>query len=68
MQPSAPGGKRGCVIVPMENGNWQVLLLGAGGEYPPTDEEGFLEYLRSLPTSEAYDAVKDARPLSPIYG
>lgn len=68
VQPSAPGGKRGAVIVPMENGNWQVLLLGAGGEYPPTDEEGFLEYTRSLPTNEVYEAIKDATPLSPIYG
>lgn len=68
VQPSAPGGKRGGVIVPMENGHWQVLLLGAGGEYPPTDEEGFMEYARSLPTPEFYNAIKDAKPISPIYG
>jgi 2-polyprenyl-6-methoxyphenol hydroxylase-like FAD-dependent oxidoreductase len=68
MQPSAPAGKRGAVVVPMENGLWQVLLLGAGGEYPPTDEEGFMEYIRSLPTSALYDALQGATPMSPIYG
>jgi 2-polyprenyl-6-methoxyphenol hydroxylase-like FAD-dependent oxidoreductase len=68
IQPSAPLNKRGCVLLPMENGLWQTLLLGAGGDYPPTDEEGFMEYARSLPDPAFYDAIKDAKPVSPIYG
>jgi 2-polyprenyl-6-methoxyphenol hydroxylase-like FAD-dependent oxidoreductase len=35
---------------------------------PPTDEPGFLDFARSLRSSVAYDAIKDAQPLSPIYG
>ncbi len=68
IQPTAPAGKRGGLILPMENGLWQVVLLGAGGEYPPTDEAGFMEYARNLPVTDFYDAIKNAKPMSPIYG
>ncbi|MEI2577520.1 FAD-dependent oxidoreductase [Scytonema sp. PRP1] len=36
-------------------------------DYPPTDEAGFLEFVRSLPCPAIYDAIKDAEPLSQIY-
>jgi 2-polyprenyl-6-methoxyphenol hydroxylase-like FAD-dependent oxidoreductase len=68
MQPTPSTGKRGGLILPMENGHWQVLLLGAGGDYPPTDEDGFMDYARSLPSRALYDALQGATPLSPIYG
>jgi 2-polyprenyl-6-methoxyphenol hydroxylase-like FAD-dependent oxidoreductase len=37
-------------------------------DYPPTDEQGFLAFLRSLPSPEIYDAIRDAEPLSSIHG
>lgn len=43
-------------------------LGGIGGDYPPTDEVGFLEFARSLRSLDIYDAIKDAQPLSPVYG
>jgi flavin-dependent dehydrogenase len=49
----------------VENGRWQVSLNGYFGDHPPTDDEGFLEYARTLPTTTIYDAIKDARPLTP---
>jgi 2-polyprenyl-6-methoxyphenol hydroxylase-like FAD-dependent oxidoreductase len=39
-----------------------------GGDYPPTEEAGFLEYARSLPESSVYDFIRQAKPISPIYG
>jgi 2-polyprenyl-6-methoxyphenol hydroxylase-like FAD-dependent oxidoreductase len=33
-------------------------------DYPATDEQGFLDFARSLPTSRLYEAIKDAEPLS----
>jgi flavin-dependent dehydrogenase len=33
-------------------------------DYPPTDEEGFLEFARSLPTPKLYEAIKAAEPLT----
>jgi 2-polyprenyl-6-methoxyphenol hydroxylase-like FAD-dependent oxidoreductase len=68
VQASAPDNKRGCVLLAMEGHLWQIVLLGIAGDYPPTDEEGFMEFLRSLPTPEVYNVIKEAKPLSPIYG
>jgi 2-polyprenyl-6-methoxyphenol hydroxylase-like FAD-dependent oxidoreductase len=47
---------------------WHVTLIGIAGDYPPTDEEGFLEFARSLPSPALYDAIRDAEPLSKITG
>ncbi len=38
------------------------------GDYPPTDEDGFWEFLRSLPSPRFYDVLKDAEPLTGPYG
>ncbi len=63
-----PINKRGGAIYLLEGNRWIVTLSGGGKDYPPTDEEGFLDFARSLPNSALYDAIKDAKPLSPIYG
>jgi len=63
-----PHFPRGGMIFSEETGLWIVTLLGSARDYPPTDELGFLEFARSLPSSRIYEAIKNARPLSPIYG
>lgn len=64
----APNHSRGAVIMPMEGDRWMVCLVGMAGDYPPTDEAGFWAFMRSLPSSRIYDAVKDAEPLTAPYG
>jgi flavin-dependent dehydrogenase len=59
---------RGGVIWPLEDGRWLVTLGGAGGGYPPTDEEDFLAFAKSLPVPELYEAIREGEPRSPIYG
>jgi 2-polyprenyl-6-methoxyphenol hydroxylase-like FAD-dependent oxidoreductase len=44
-----------------------VALIGAGGDYPPTDDAGFLEFARGLRSPLLYETIKEAEPLSPIY-
>ena len=61
-------GKRGGVLFPLEDDRWHVTLLGMAGDYPPTDEDGFWEFARSLPDRALYEAIKDAEPLTPVYG
>lgn len=68
IMPVPPQMPRGGVILPMENGGWQVTLIGIGRDYPPTDEAGFLEFARSLNSPEIYEAIKDAQPLTAPYG
>lgn len=59
---------RGGVLMAIEAQQWMVVLAGGGKDYPPTDEAAFLEFARSLPEQALYEAIKNARPLSPIYG
>ena len=64
--PKPPGEKRGGYVVPIEDDCWIVTLVGWLRDYPPDDETGFLDYARSLPVSNLYEAIKDAEPVTPI--
>ena len=68
VQAAPPNVTRGGVLYPIEGGRWIAGLDGVGGDYPPTDEEGFMEFARSLRTPMLYETIKDAQPLTPIYG
>jgi 2-polyprenyl-6-methoxyphenol hydroxylase-like FAD-dependent oxidoreductase len=64
----APHIARGGGLYPAEGDRWIASLGGVGKDYPPTDEHGFLEFARSLRSPILYEAIKDAQPLSAIYG
>lgn len=66
LQAAPPNATRGGLLLPIEGNRWLVSLGGGDKDYPPTDEAGFLEFIRSLRSSLLYDAIKDAEPLSPI--
>jgi 2-polyprenyl-6-methoxyphenol hydroxylase-like FAD-dependent oxidoreductase len=68
VQAAPPDITRGGVLYPIEGGRWIAGLSGVGGDYPPTDEEGFMEFARSLRTPLLYEAIKEAKPLSSIHG
>jgi 2-polyprenyl-6-methoxyphenol hydroxylase-like FAD-dependent oxidoreductase len=68
INPCPPDGLRGGVILPLEGNRWHVTLIGIAGDYPPTDEEGFLEFARSLPSPALYEAIRGAEPLGKITG
>lgn len=60
---------RGGGILPLEGNRWVVTLGGYGEEnQPPTDEAGFLEFARTLRDPIIYNLIKDAKPLTPVYG
>lgn len=68
LQTRPPQGPRGGILLPTEGGKWILTLMGVGGEYPPTDEEGFLAFARSLPSPVIYEAIRRAEPAGPIAG
>jgi len=68
VMPQPPRSGRGGVIYPIENGRWMVTLGGLGGDHPPTDEAGFLEFARGLRSPLIHQAIRDATPDSPIHG
>jgi len=63
-----PASSRGGVVNPIEHDRWMVTLGAARRDYPPTDEAGLMEFARSLPVPTLYDAIKNAEPLTPVYG
>jgi 2-polyprenyl-6-methoxyphenol hydroxylase-like FAD-dependent oxidoreductase len=62
-----PGNPRTGALIPIEGGRWMVALIGAGRDYPPTDDAGFLEFARGLRSPLLYQTIRDAEPVSPIY-
>jgi len=66
--PGWPDTPRGGTLRQVEGEVWTVGLVGLGGDYPPTDGEAFLEFARTLPSPAIYDAIKNAEPVSPVYG
>ncbi len=64
--PKGPNEIRGSTLVKVENNRWMLTLAGYHHDHPPADIEGFLEFARTLPKSDIYDAVKDAKIVSPI--
>jgi flavin-dependent dehydrogenase len=61
-----PRIKRGALLSPIEHGHWFVTLVGVGKDHPPTDEEGYLAFAKSLPIPDVYEAISQATPLSDI--
>ena len=63
-----PQDKRGGFLCLVEGNRWAATAIGTAKDYPPTDQDGFMEFFRSLRTPLIYEAIKDARPISPVYG
>ncbi len=56
---------RAGLILSVDHGRWHVTL-GGMGDQPPTDEKGFMQWAQSLPDPSIYEALRVARPLTPI--
>ena len=64
--PRAPGASRAGLISRVEGGRWLVSLNGYFGDHPPTDEQGFLDFARSLSGGDFAGKLRGARPLTPV--
>ena len=61
-----PEGTRAGYIFPIEGGRWKVSQCGFLNDHAPDDDDGYLEFARSLELPDFYKAIKDAKPLTPI--
>ncbi len=61
-----PESSRYAAILAAEEDRWVVTLAGSVGDYPPTDEAGWLAFAKSIPVPEVYELFSRARPLSDI--
>lgn len=66
IQANPPVSMRAGVLFPIGGNRWVATMAGGNGEYPPVDEDGFLEFTCSLASPVIYDALRSARPLSPV--
>jgi 2-polyprenyl-6-methoxyphenol hydroxylase-like FAD-dependent oxidoreductase len=64
----APTFPNGAYLGAIEDGLWHVSLAGRFGDYPPTDEAGFLAFARSLHTPVLHDYLEDAERVADIVG
>lgn len=66
--PAHPGGACGGSLLPIEDNQWSVTLTGYGGNYPPVEHEGFLEFARGFRVPDMYEALKSAEPVGHVHG
>jgi hypothetical protein len=59
---ATPAMPRGAIFARMPD-RYSISLTGLLGDRPPTDHEGFLDYVRSLPVPEIYQSARRAEPL-----
>jgi 2-polyprenyl-6-methoxyphenol hydroxylase-like FAD-dependent oxidoreductase len=55
-----------CGAIAVEDNRWVLTLTGTRGKYPPSDEAGWAEFAKQLPTPVIYDLIQSCRPLSDI--
>jgi 2-polyprenyl-6-methoxyphenol hydroxylase-like FAD-dependent oxidoreductase len=60
---SAPNWRNG-VILAQENDVWTLSVGGFLGDDAPANDQGFLEYLATLPTMKIHDVAAKAEPLT----
>jgi 2-polyprenyl-6-methoxyphenol hydroxylase-like FAD-dependent oxidoreductase len=66
VSPAAPTEKHGAYLFPIEGERWILTAGGYVGDHPPGDEAGLMEYIRSLPSSNIFDVLCSAEPLTEI--
>ena len=60
------GNTRGAALGRQEHNRWLVTLIGCARDYPPRDEQGFTDWLASLPVPEFAEPLVGATPLTDI--
>ncbi len=63
--PRAPVSTMSGAVFRVEGDRWIVTLMGCLGDYPPIDDEGFLEFASQLDNPAVYDWLQTAKPLGP---
>lgn len=59
-------GSRVGVLMPLEDDRWILTLAGFHGDAPPSDDEGYLAYARSLPGGLVHEVLRSRTPLTPV--
>jgi 2-polyprenyl-6-methoxyphenol hydroxylase-like FAD-dependent oxidoreductase len=63
---AAPHENGGAFLFPIEDDRWIMTAGAYEGRRPPSDYAGLMEYLRTLPSSNVYDAVAQEEPIGEV--
>jgi 2-polyprenyl-6-methoxyphenol hydroxylase-like FAD-dependent oxidoreductase len=61
---ATPPNKRLAVMLAQDDNRWVVTIGGYLGDHVPADEQAFLEAAKRLPTTDIYEVIKAAEPVS----
>jgi 2-polyprenyl-6-methoxyphenol hydroxylase-like FAD-dependent oxidoreductase len=61
-----PNRPTGFVLFAQEQDRWILTVFGYDGHHPPTDPDGFLEFVEACTPSDVYAAIREAEPLDDI--
>jgi 2-polyprenyl-6-methoxyphenol hydroxylase-like FAD-dependent oxidoreductase len=61
-----PGRPTGFAYAAQEGDRWMLTVVGMAGDHPPTDEEGFLAFVRRSAPPEVFDSIAAAEPLTEL--
>ena len=68
LQAQPPDSARMGIMFPIEGDRWIVTLQGAGGDRPPTSDDGYAEFAASLRSPAISEAISGAEPLTDAVG
>jgi 2-polyprenyl-6-methoxyphenol hydroxylase-like FAD-dependent oxidoreductase len=57
---------RGLFLFAEEHDRWRLSAYGYGGHHPPTDADGFEDFVASVAPPDVAAAVRAAEPLAPV--
>jgi 2-polyprenyl-6-methoxyphenol hydroxylase-like FAD-dependent oxidoreductase len=57
---------RGLFLFAEEHDRWRLSAYGYGGHHPPTDPDGFLDFVASIAPPDVAAAIRAAEPLAPV--
>ncbi|KAB1947295.1 FAD-binding oxidoreductase [Micromonospora sp. ALFpr18c] len=60
---ASPDNPRGAIFTKSDGGRVELTTYGIMGDHPPTDPEGFNQFVKSLSAPEIYEGISDAEPL-----
>jgi 2-polyprenyl-6-methoxyphenol hydroxylase-like FAD-dependent oxidoreductase len=60
---ASPRVPRGAIFTKTDSGKVELTTYGLLGDHPPIDQAGFYDFIKSLATSDIYDALQDADPI-----
>ena len=63
VQAATPQNPRAGVLARLEDDEWLLTLAGILGDRPPTDNDGFLAFARSLSFPDIHEAIRNGEPI-----